>query len=74
MKKLFIAFESSNEMHSAKDILSNKGYTGNICQKNHNVLEYEIYPEKEIEILEILDWYAIWVDTFDSFEEYLNSW
>lgn len=73
MKQIFISFSTSQNMHDAKSILSNKGYEGKICQKNHLVLEYEIYPEKEVEILGILDWYHIWVDVYESFEEFLNA-
>lgn len=72
MKKLFISFSNSQEMNEAKDILSNKGYTAT-KHPPHALLEHDIYPEQEAEILEDLDFYHIYVDTFDSYEEFLNA-
>lgn len=74
MKQLFISFKNSSDMNIARIVLADRGFSvSKIYQKHHYILEFNIEPEQEFLILETLDWYQIWVDTFDSFEEFLNS-
>ena len=73
MKDLFLSFDDRRELDQAIEVLSEIGHYSFIYDEDYDVLKLYIKPEQEIEILERLDWFGIYVDTYDYFEEYLEN-
>lgn len=73
MKDLFLSFDDRQELNEAIDVLSEIGHYAFVYDENYDVLKLYIKPEQEIEILERLDWFAIYVDSYDYFEDYLEN-
>lgn len=73
MKDLFLSFEDRQELLMGIDVLSEIGHYAFIFEEEYNVLKLYINPEHEITILERLDWFSLYVDTYDYFEEFLEN-